>query len=110
MLPERVPIATPASGVKPIDVSIDFPPSTARDLHHFQGGKKSNEALQEDGLIALLHALLRTYGLSRGIRIYEYQSFYSSRTEGCIGKTALALFGGTLYRTQQSLVRQAEFV
>ena len=27
--PERVPIVTPANGVNPIDVSIDFPPSTA---------------------------------------------------------------------------------
>ena len=27
--PERVPIVTPANGVKPIDVSIDFPPSIA---------------------------------------------------------------------------------
>ena len=29
ILPERVPIVTPASGVKPIDVSIDLPPSIA---------------------------------------------------------------------------------
>lgn len=27
--PERVPIVTPASGVNPIDVSIDSPPSIA---------------------------------------------------------------------------------
>ena len=32
MLPERVPIVTPASGVKPIEVSIDLPPSTAAIL------------------------------------------------------------------------------
>ena len=29
MSPERVPIVTPANGVKPIDVSTDCPPSTA---------------------------------------------------------------------------------
>ena len=29
MSPERVPIVTPANGVKPIEVSTDFPPSTA---------------------------------------------------------------------------------
>ena len=27
--PQRVPIITPANGVKPMDVLIDFPPSTA---------------------------------------------------------------------------------
>ena len=31
-LPERVPIVTPASGVKPIEVSIDLPPSTVAIL------------------------------------------------------------------------------
>jgi len=29
MLPERVPIVTPANGVKPIEVSTDSPPSIA---------------------------------------------------------------------------------
>lgn len=32
MLPERVPIETPASGVNPMEVSIDFPPSIAAIL------------------------------------------------------------------------------
>ena len=39
-LPERVPIVTPASGVKPIEVSIDLPPSTPRYLHRYLSDKK----------------------------------------------------------------------
>ena len=35
MQPQRVPIGTPSSGVKPIEVSTDLPPSTAVMLEPF---------------------------------------------------------------------------
>ena len=100
IFPERVPIVTPASGVKPIDVSIDFPPSIAAILAPLPSDKKLNVIVQ---LVAkfLLHAVKHIYVMYRGNHIYECHIFHNIHMVSYIDKNFSALFDGMLYQILQ---------